>query len=203
MRRSIGAGAAALLVACGGEGAASAATGEAGVATAVHVARDTMQFGDGPLVVTRPDGRVDTVRVAARRAWLLDEGRQVAWSSGAGAGGYENEGEALHLAPADSLVDIPPIAREVFPILDVTEIDAPDGTPWLVLAMQDGGAGFPHVAIVAPGRGTVYRAIRGRFAGADSAGLTIAVPQGEGDTTTVRETLGWTALTELPALRLP
>ena len=202
MRRAIRSGAAVLVVACGGSGGAGT-VGEAGVATAVRVARDTTQFGDGPVLVTRADGRVDTVQVAARRAWLLDEGRQVAWSSGQGAGGFENEGEALHVAPADSLGDVPPIAREVFPILAVTEVDAPDGTPWLVLAMQDGGAGFPHVAIVAPGRGTVYRAMRGRFAGSDSTGLVVAVLQAEGDTTTVRETLTWPALAELPALRLP
>lgn len=190
-----------LAVACGGTAAPEDDPG--GAITAVAVLRDTTQVGDGPLLVTRADGRVDTVAVAARRAWLLDEGRQVAWTSGNGAGGYENEGEALHVAPADSLGEVSPIAREVFPILDVTEIDAPDGTPWLVLGMQDGGAGMPHVAIVAPGRGTVYRAIRGRFAGTDSTGLAIAILRAEGDTTTLRETLTWAALAELPTLALP
>jgi hypothetical protein len=202
MTRAIHAAAAVLVVACGGSGNAGIG-GEASVATAVRVARDTTQFGDGPVLVTRANGRVDTLRVAARRAWRLDDGRQIAWSTGEGAGGYENEGEALHVVPADSLGDVAPIAREVFPILDVQEVDAPDGTPWLVLAMQDGGAGFPHVAIVAPGRGTVYRAMRGRFTASDSTGLVIAVLQAEGDTTTVRETLTWAALAELPALRLP
>lgn len=165
----------------------SAACGSAGESktlapvTAVAVLRDTTQFTTGPVLLSRTDGTVDTITVEAIRAWRLADGAEVAWSGRDGGGGFENEGHALRLASVDS-TDAPRLTlREPFMIEAVEELRDSEGRRLLAVAMVDGGAGMPHLVLVDPARGVVYRAVRSRLAERGDA-LTIEHLEPEGST---------------------
>ena len=64
------------------------------VATSVRV--DKGQGIYGPLFVTI-GGREQKIAEQAQQAWILSGGRYVVYSSSDGAGGYENEGQSLHV----------------------------------------------------------------------------------------------------------
>jgi hypothetical protein len=121
-------------------------------------------FTTGPLFLTHADGRVDTVRVEAVEAWRLHDGGEVAWSGRDGGGGYENEGQSLRIAAADSVTTPRVVIRETFMIDSIEELRDRDGRRLVAVAMVDGGAGMPHLALVDPVRGVVYRAVRARIA---------------------------------------
>src|ERR1041384_4365323 len=64
-------------------------------ATKVRIAlRDTDIYG--ALFVTIA-GSEQKVTDQAQQAWIINGGRHVVYSSNEGAGGYENEGQSLHL----------------------------------------------------------------------------------------------------------
>ena len=62
-------------------------------ATRVRIEMDGIY---GPLFVTI-DGTEKKITEKAQQAWILSGGRYVVYSSSDGAGGYENEGQSLHL----------------------------------------------------------------------------------------------------------
>lgn len=163
--------------ACGGAGESKAAVS----VTQVSVARDTTQFTTGPVLLSRADGSSDTLAVEAVRAWRLADGAEVAWSGRDGGGGFENEGQALRLAAVDS-TDAPRFTlREPFGIESVEELRDSEGRRLLAVAMVDGGAGMPHLVLVDPARGVVYRAVRSRVAERGDT-LTIEHLEPEGST---------------------
>lgn len=98
--------------------------------------------------------------------------RFVVWSDGDGAGGYENEGEALHCYDAVTGRSRR-ILREYYTITDLRVVEAPNGRHYVIVSMTDGGEGAPHVAIVDPLRGEVYRADRSEVVSADGNGIVI------------------------------
>ena len=149
--------------------------------TDVRVLRDTAGFTTGPLQLTSADGRIDTVAVEAIRAWRLAEGTEIAWSGRDGGGGFENEGHALRLAVVDSIASPRLTLREPFMIEAVEELRDREGRRLLAVAMVDGGAGMPHLVLVDPARGVVYRAVRSRIAERGDT-LTIEHLEPEGST---------------------
>lgn len=149
--------------------------------TGVSVLRDWAGFTTGPLVLTRADGRVDTAVVEAVDVWLLNGGAALAWSGRDGSGGYENEGQSLRIAVADSVATPRVTLRETFMIDAVEELEDSEGRRLLAIAMLDGGAGMQHLALVDPLRGVVYRSVRARIAERGDT-LTIEHLEPEGST---------------------
>ncbi len=138
----------------------------------------------GPLVVTWSTLESDTIPVAALRAWVTDNGSEIAWVGRDGAGGYENEGEALHLSPADAPAEDRLVVRENFMIEDVHDLRWSGDGRLLLIRMRDGGAGNPHITVVHPLRGPVYRAVNAVVA-QEGDNLLVAKRRGEGSTATV------------------
>lgn len=86
-------------------------------------------------------------------------GAQVAYSALDGAGGYENEGQAVWI------VDVGDkhrraVMREYTQVREISEIRLADGRGLLVVRLEDGGAGMSHIAVVDPLRGQVARVPR-------------------------------------------
>lgn len=98
-----------------------------------------------------------SVGSGALRVWLLDDGKFVGYSTPEGAGGYENEGEALFLYDIRAK-HCQEALREVFPIQEVVTARSRAGRLFFVVRMRDGGLGAPHLGIVYQRRGYVWRA---------------------------------------------
>ncbi|MHC4392686.1 MAG: peptidoglycan-binding domain-containing protein [Planctomycetota bacterium] len=95
-------------------------------------------------------------------SWLLGDGRYVAWSGPDGAGGFENEGQSLNVFDTKT-GQTREIMSEYFMINDVTSVTTTDGRTAFLVGMFDGGAGFPHGAVVDPTRGQVGRYDRAKL----------------------------------------
>jgi hypothetical protein len=95
------------------------------------------------------------ISVEALKAWILRGDKQVVFSTPGGAGGYENEGQSLHLydlaSDSDRLV-----LSEYFAINVVQDVQTLAGQRALIVEMRDGGLGASHIAIVDPNRGEVF-----------------------------------------------
>jgi len=115
----------------------------------------------GPLYVS-VGGRERRVAEKALNAWIVSGGRQVAYSAPDGAGGYENEGNALHLYDLQSGKQRK-ILSEYFAIDRVTEVRTRNGKAAFLVEMRDGGLGASHVAVVDPRRGEVFIASKARL----------------------------------------
>lgn len=93
---------------------------------------------------------------AADRSWKLFDGALVATSGADGAGGYENEGQSLRVedtaAHTTTLV-----VQDYFTIKDVTGATSKKGARAVLVQLMDGMSDAPHVAVVDPKRGTVWR----------------------------------------------
>jgi len=62
-------------------------------ATSVRLEKDGIY---GPLFITIA-GKEKKITDQAQQAWIINGGRHVVYSSSDGAGGFENEGQSLHL----------------------------------------------------------------------------------------------------------
>lgn len=108
----------------------------------------------GPLFVTIA-GTEKKVAGEAQRAWIINDGRHVVYSSSQGAGGYENEGQGLHV------YDIATgkqkrVMSEYFMVDDVKEVVTSTKKRALLVKLSDGGLGAEYVAVVDPARGEVF-----------------------------------------------
>src|SRR6185503_14361098 len=108
----------------------------------------------GPLFVTVA-GAEKRVTEQAQQAWIINGGQHVVYSSSQGAGGYENEGQSLHV------YDIATgkhrrILSEYFMVDAVKEVVTSNSKRALLVTMSDGGLGANYVAVVDPGRGEVF-----------------------------------------------
>ena len=115
----------------------------------------------GPLYVLA-GGREFRVADKALNAWIVGGGQQVAYSAPDGAGGYEDEGNALHLYDLQSGKERK-ILSEYFAIDRVTEVRTRNGKTAFLVEMSDGGLGASHVAVVDPRRGEVFVASKARL----------------------------------------
>ena len=122
-------------------------------ATKVRVAiRDTDIYG--ALFVTIA-GTEQKVTDQAQQAWIINGGRHVVYSSNEGAGGYENEGQSLHLYDVDTR-NHKRIMSEYFMVQRVKEVITGNNKRALLITMEDGGLGASYLAVVDPLRGEVF-----------------------------------------------
>ena len=126
------------------------------VATAVRLQ------APGSALFARVDGTDRKVSEAAQKAWLVDWGRTVVYSGLDGAGGYENEGQSLHIYTLSDGHDRK-IMAEFFVIQKVKEMKTVAGSTALLVTMTDGGLGASHVAVVNLERGEVFSADGAKF----------------------------------------
>src|SRR5687767_15993701 len=123
------------------------------VATKVRVAlRDHDIYG--ALFVTIA-GTENKVTDQAQQAWIINGGRHVVYSSSEGAGGYENEGQSLHLY-AVKTGNHKRIMSEYFMVETVKEVITSNKKRALLVTMEDGGLGASYVAVIDPLRGEVF-----------------------------------------------
>ena len=108
----------------------------------------------GPLFVTI--GRTEKkITDQAQQAWIINRGRYVVYSSSEGAGGYENEGQSLHLYDVNA-GNQKRIMSHYFMVQTVKEIVTSKNKRGLLVTMEDGGLGASYVAVVDPLRGEVF-----------------------------------------------
>lgn len=91
----------------------------------------------------------------ASEVWLINEGRDVVFSSHDGAGGFENEGQSLRIYNVATRT-VRKILSERFGINAVQEVKTSAGATALLVAMSDGGLGGSYLAVVDPKRGQVF-----------------------------------------------
>jgi type I site-specific restriction endonuclease len=108
----------------------------------------------GPLFVTIA-GSEKRVTDKAQQAWIINSGRHVVYSSSDGAGGYENEGQSLHLYDV-ATGKHKRIMSEYFMVEKVEEAVTSNKKRALLIEMADGGLGASYVAVVDPWRGEVF-----------------------------------------------
>ena len=130
--------------------ALNAQTSEA-QATKVRIAMRDI-YGD--LFVTIA-GTEKKVTDQAQQAWIINRGRHVVYSSNEGAGGYENEGQSLHLYDVDT-GNHKRILSEYFMVETVKEVITSNKKRALLVTMEDGGLGASYLAVVDPLRGEVF-----------------------------------------------
>lgn len=100
-------------------------------------------------------GRERKIYNAAFGAWLINDGRDVVFSSHDGAGGFENEGQSLRIYNVATGA-MRKILSERFGVTAVQEVKTSTGTTVLLVAMADGGLGGSYFAVVDPKRGEVF-----------------------------------------------
>ncbi len=122
-------------------------------ATKVRVATRNMDIY-GTLFVTIA-GTEEKVTEQAQKAWIINGGRHVVYSSSEGAGGYENEGQSLHLYDLDTR-NHKRIMSEYFMVQKVKEVTTSNRKRALLVTMEDGGLGASYLAVVDPSRGEVF-----------------------------------------------
>ena len=91
----------------------------------------------------------------AQQAWIINGGRHVVYSSSEGAGGYENEGQSLHLYDVATGKQ-KRIMSQYFMVHTVKEVVTSKNKRALLVTMEDGGLGASYVAVVDPWRGEVF-----------------------------------------------
>ncbi len=110
----------------------------------------------GKLFIT-VDGRERKIYNEAFQAWLINDGRDVIFSSHDGAGGFENEGQSLRIYNVATR-SMRKIFSEIAGVNAVQEVKTSTGKTVLLVAMSDGGLGGSYFAVVDPMRGEVlYR----------------------------------------------
>ena len=108
----------------------------------------------GALFVTVA-GTEKKVTEQAQQAWIINGGRHVVFSSSDGAGGFENEGQSLHVYDVER-GNHKRIMSEYFAVETVKEVFTSNKKRALLVAMADGGLGASYVAVVDPLRGEVF-----------------------------------------------
>lgn len=108
----------------------------------------------GPLHVT-VGGRERKIADAALEAWVIEGGRKVVYSGADGAGGFENEGQSLHVYDA-ATGKRRKIMSEYYGVTKVTEVKTSSNKTALLVEMADGGLGASYLAVVDPARGEVF-----------------------------------------------
>lgn len=122
-------------------------------ATKVRVAlRDQDIYG--ALFVTIA-GAEKKVTDQAQQAWIINGGRHVVYSASEGAGGYENEGQSLHLYDVKT-GNQKRIMSHYFMVRTVKEVITSNKKRALLVTMEDGGLGASYLAVVDPWRGEVF-----------------------------------------------
>lgn len=126
-----------------------------------------------PLYAT-VDGKERKLTDDSWGSFSLEGGRLAAWKGSDGAGGYENEGQSLHIFDPKS-GESRKVMSEYVMIDDVTTARSANGDLALLVQMSDGGLGGPHFGLVDPERGQVFRQPMARLIEAQGDRIKLAV----------------------------
>lgn len=129
------------------------ASSTAEIATAARIA-DPENGWYGALHIT-VGGKERRIAERASMAWMIREGREIVYSSDGGSGGFEGEGQTLHIYNVKTR-ETREVLSHYYMIDEVKEAKLNTGSTALLVAMSDGGAGNPYFAVVDPKRGEVY-----------------------------------------------
>src|SRR6185503_2322943 len=91
----------------------------------------------------------------AQQAWIINDGRHVVYSSDDGAGGYENEGQSLHVYDVKTEKHTR-VMSEYFMVDSLKEVITSNKKRALLVTLEDGGLGASYLAVVDPWRGDVF-----------------------------------------------
>jgi hypothetical protein len=120
--------------------------------TAVEVQSEPNVFG-GKVIVTI-NGEEQRVIDEGYQAWIVNNGKEMVYSSRDGAGGFENEGQSLHIYDVTT-GKTRKIMSEYSMVDGLTEKKLSNGHKVLLVRMSDGGLGGSYFAVVDPKRGQV------------------------------------------------
>jgi len=138
----------------------------------------------GKLYVTI-NGKRRRIHDHAYYAWSINDGRDVVFSSPYGSGGFENEGQALHLFNAGTR-RTKKIMSEYVGVTALQEVKLGNGKTALLVKMGDGGLGASYFAVVDPQRGEVFFRPRAELTRLQGNTITLAF-YNEDDWETINE----------------
>ena len=101
------------------------------------------------------NGRERKISNQALEAWLIDDGKSVAYSWLDGAGGFENEGQSLRIFDVRT-GKTRKVLSEYMGIVALMPVRLSNGQLALLIKMADGGLGASYFAVVDPKRGEVF-----------------------------------------------
>jgi hypothetical protein len=122
--------------------------------TAAEIEKE--QAASGPLIISS-HALTCVVAPKAYKFWILNQGQQIAYSTSTGSSGFEGEGQALQIYELRDKKDREVLSQPLV-IESVKEVFAPGHRRGLLVEMRDGGLGASSIALVDPGRGTVFTA---------------------------------------------
>ena len=108
----------------------------------------------GSLYVT-VDGKEKKISAQAQQAWIINDGLHVVYSSSDGSGGFEGEGQSLHIYDVRTLKQ-KKIMSQYFMVDKIEEVITSQKKRALVVTLMDGGLGASYVSVVDPWRGEVF-----------------------------------------------
>src|SRR5262245_46512326 len=124
------------------------------VATNIRLERIEGELIANRLYVT-VNGRERKGSNEACLAWIIDDGKSVAYSWTDGSGGFENEGESLRIYDVRT-GRIRKVLSEYMAIGALTPVRLTTGALALLIMMGDSGLGGSYFAVVDPKRGEVF-----------------------------------------------
>jgi hypothetical protein len=101
------------------------------------------------------NGRERKITDQALLAWIIDDGKSVAYSWTDGSGGFENEGQSLRIYDVRT-GRIRKVLSEFMMIVALTPVRLTTGELALLVKMEDGGLGGSYFGVVDPKRGEVF-----------------------------------------------
>jgi len=107
------------------------------------------------------------------QAWIIDDGKSVAYSWTDGSGGFENEGESLRIYEVRT-GRIRKVLSEYMMIIALTPVRLTNGQLALLIKMGDGGLGGSYFAVVDPKRGEVFYRRWAEVTGVNGDRITLA-----------------------------
>jgi|SRR5215831_726876 len=109
----------------------------------------------GGILYVTVNGAERKIYDPAFAAWIINDGRDVVFSSTDGAGGFEDEGQSLRIYNVRSRA-VRKIMSEYSGVNAVQPVQTSTGALALLVKLQDGGLGGSYFAVVDPARGEVF-----------------------------------------------
>jgi hypothetical protein len=128
------------------------AANDGSLVTAARVAKDNQIFG--PVYATI-GGKEKKIADYGMEVWIIERGRRLIYSGREGAGGYENEGQSLHVYDPQTGRQRK-ILSEYYMVAKLTEVTTSAKKTALLVKLEDGGLGASYFAVVDPDRGELF-----------------------------------------------
>ena len=101
------------------------------------------------------NGRERKISNQVMDAWIIDDGKSVAYSGLDGSGGFENEGQSLRIYDVRT-GKTRKVLSEYVAVIALMPVKISTGQLALLIKMGDGGLGASYFAVVDPKRGEVF-----------------------------------------------